>query len=220
MIEIKDLCKTYGRQPVLQQVTFTLKRGEVLGLFGPNGAGKSTLLSLLALIARPDSGQYFFDGADALAGVRAVRPRIGYVPQDIALFEELTVRDNLLCWSRLPRAAARHKAETLGQALDLEALLGMKVRKLSGGMKRRVNLAVSLLNEPELLVLDEPLAGVDLAQSERILGVLGSLAQQRITQIVSGHSYEQLKGLAHSALVLKNGCVSYLGPMEGARDHL
>lgn len=96
----------------------------------------------------------------------------------------------------------------------------MKVRKLSGGMKRRVNLAVSLLNEPELLVLDEPLAGVDLAQSERILGVLASLAQQRITQIVSGHSYEQLKGLAHSALVLKNGCVSYLGPMEGARDHL
>jgi len=220
MIEIKDLCKTYGRQPVLQQVTFTLKRGEVLGLFGPNGAGKSTLLSLLALIARPDSGQYFFDGADALAGVRAVRPRIGYVPQDIALFEELTVRDNLLCWSRLPRAAARHKAETLAQTLDLEALLGMKVRKLSGGMKRRVNLAVSLLNEPELLVLDEPLAGVDLAQSERILGVLASLAQQRITQIVSGHSYEQLKGLAHSALVLKNGCVSYLGPMEGARDHL
>ncbi len=220
MIEIKDLCKTYGRQPVLQQVSFTLKRGEVLGLFGPNGAGKSTLLTLLALIARPDSGQYFFDGADALAEVRGVRPRIGYVPQDIALFEELTVRDNLLCWSRLSRAAARGKAESLAQALDLESLLGMKVRKLSGGMKRRVNLAVSLLNEPELLVLDEPLAGVDLAQSERILGVLDGLAKQRITQIVSGHSYEQLKGLAHSALVLKGGRVSYLGPMEGARDHL
>ncbi|HAL74033.1 MAG TPA: hypothetical protein DCM45_02940, partial [Clostridiales bacterium] len=115
-----NLCRRYGRKLVLQDVSFTLGRGEVLGLFGPNGSGKSTLMEIIALAARPTTGRITFNGCDVLAHVRDFRPMIGYVPQDIALFEELTVMDNLLCWTRLPRDLARQRISEIISALSLD----------------------------------------------------------------------------------------------------
>ncbi len=211
MIRVEKLCKSYGETYVLQDVSFSLEQGEVLGLFGPNGSGKSTLLNILALIARPDSGQYYIDTADALQNVQTVRPIIGYVPQDIALFEELTVRDNLLCWSRRPDREAKKSAEKIAQELSLSEIYGKRIKQLSGGMKRRVNLAVALLNNPLLLIMDEPLAGVDTEYTALIARYLRAKAEEGVTQIISSHSNEQLRGLMNKVLLLREGQVEFFG---------
>ena len=209
ILRAEGLCKSYGTVNALCEVSFSLKRGEVLGLFGLNGSGKSTLLDIVALAAKPDAGQIIFDGLDVNSNLTAVRRRIGYVPQEIALFEELTVYENLLCWSRLPGKKAKERASEVSQALNLLELSRKKVSELSGGMKRRVNLAVALLGEPELIILDEPFAGVDTDNTDGIEKRLRELADGGTAQIVSGHSPEQMLPLIDKVLVLSHGQTAY-----------
>jgi ABC-2 type transport system ATP-binding protein len=185
-LQTEGITKKYGAAAVLNGVAMSLASGEVLGLFGPNGSGKSTLLDILALALRPDGGRILIDGADALADPGAYRSRIGYAPQDVALFEELTVRENLLCWSRLPGKDAREKAGEVAARLSLEPILKKRVSSLSGGMKRRVNLAVCLMGAPKLLILDEPFTGVDMENADKMTALLKELAGDGIAQVISG----------------------------------
>jgi len=216
MIQIENVSKNYGTVQILQNVTFSVAPGEVLGLFGPNGAGKTTLLNILALISKPDSGKYMFDSEDAFSNLKTVRPTIGYVPQDIALFEELTVKDNLLCWSRLSNREAKLRAEEISEALFLTEIYKKKIKHLSGGMKRRVNLAVALLNKPQAIIMDEPLAGVDTEHQASMITYLRELAQAGVTQIISGHSAEQLTPLVDTVMLLRKGQVVYWGDVGEA----
>lgn len=211
MLQIDNICKAFGKAKIVDNVSFSLEKGEVLGLLGPNGAGKTTLMNILALVSKPDRGRYLLDTTDALVNTRALRPSIGFVPQDIALFEDLTVRDNLLCWSRLPAQKAKEKAEDIACALRLDEIFRKKIKNLSGGMKRRVNLAVALLNNPTLLVMDEPLVGVDIEHTACIINYLRSLSQQGVTQIISGHSVSQLLPLTDKLMVMRNGQVLFFG---------
>lgn len=208
------ISKTYGSATVLNDVSFSLNRGEVLGVFGPNGSGKSTLLDIIALAARPDSGTIECDGTDARKNAGKVRPVIGYVPQEIALFEELTVKENLLCWSRLPGKKAMQKALSVAEELNLTKIYRQKVSTLSGGMKRRVNLAAALLGESRLLVLDEPFSGVDAENIDGMLGILSDMADRGVTQMISGHSPDMLMPLIDRVMVLSNGHVAFLGEKE------
>jgi len=210
-VRAEGLCKQYGELHALENLSFSLAPGEVLGLFGLNGSGKSTLLDIVALAAKPDGGQLFYDGREPGHTLGAVRRRIGYVPQEIALFGELTVRENLLCWSRLPGKAAKQRADETAERLNLTEFYNKKVAALSGGMKRRVNLAVALLGEPELLVLDEPFAGVDTDNTDGIATVLRELAQSGVTELVSGHAPEQLWPLIDRVLVLSRGACVWHG---------
>jgi len=213
-IKAEGLSKKYGGVSALSGVSFSLERGEVLGLFGLNGSGKSTLLDILALAARPDEGKICFDGAEVSYKAAQARRRIGYVPQEIALFEELTVRENLLCWSRLPGKKAKERADETAEELNLTEFYKKKVSALSGGMKRRVNLAVALLGQPELLVLDEPFAGVDADNTDWIETKLREMADSGVAQIVSGHSPDQIMSLIDSILVLSNGETVWHGSKE------
>ena len=212
--QAQGLCRHYGRRQVLQDVSFSLGRGQVMGLFGPNGSGKSTLLEIIALASRPSAGRLLFDGADVLSRVREFRPLVGYVPQDIALFEELTVMDNLLCWTRLPREMARQRIAGISAALSLEIFVNQRVMTLSGGMKRRVNLAVAMLGSPSLLVLDEPLAGVDLEHQEIMLEFLKKMTGLGVSQIISSHAIEDLLPLTDQIMILREGCVLFYGSRE------
>lgn len=214
ILRTEGISKKYAKVHALKDVSFSLGRGEVLGLFGQNGSGKSTLLDIIALAAKPDEGHIFFDGAEVNTNLTAVRRRIGYVPQEIALFEELTVRENLLCWSRLPGKKAKARVSELAEKLNLSVIFGKKVSELSGGMKRRVNLAVALLGEPELIVLDEPFAGVDTDNTDGIEKVLRQLAEHGTAQIVSGHSPEQLLPLIDKVLVLSCGEAVYFSDKD------
>ncbi len=214
MIEAVNLGKSYKGQKVLSDVSFAMEKGGVLGLIGPNGAGKTTLLKILALISSADLGSLQYEGRDAAVDYRRIRPTIGYVPQDVALYEDLTVLDNLLCWSRRNVRDARKQARRLIEELCLGEFSGKKVSALSGGMKRRVNLAVALLDDPEVLILDEPFVGVDIEQRRQIIQTLKGLAKQGVTQLIASHHVDELLPLAEAILVLKGGRICFYGAAE------
>lgn len=209
MIKVIDIVKSYDEHRVLNNISFEIKKGSIIGLAGPNGAGKSTLLNILALLYMPDKGQYYIDGKPTNENVDDFRPIIGYVPQEIALFEELSVFDNLLYWSKYPKKKAKEIAKEIGHKLDLCSLFDKKIKHLSGGMKRRVNLGVALLNSPRILVLDEPMVGIDEKHCDMIFSYFKELASQGVTQIISGHSAEQLMQIAEKILYISEGEVRF-----------
>lgn len=218
MIEAIDLTKAYRKQKVLGGVSFTLGKGRILGILGPNGAGKTTLIRILALLTRPDGGSLKINGFDAAAQSRQIRPLIGYVPQDIALFEDLSVRDNLMCWSEKKGREAKKQAERLINELNLSAFAYKKISALSGGMKRRANLAVALLDDPGLLILDEPLVGVDIEQRQQITESLKKLALTGMTQIIASHHVDEIVTLADEIMVIKDGLILFLGTSKRLID--
>lgn len=214
LMKAVGICKSYHKKNVLRDITFSLQPGDVLGLFGPNGSGKSTLLDIIALAAKPSSGTLLIEGVDAISNANSFRPNIGYVPQDIALFEELTVKENLLCWSRLPGKEAKRKAKDLAEKLNLSEIYHQKISTLSGGMRRRVNLAVALLGKPTLLVLDELYSGVDTENIKIIQETLASMAQNGVSQIISGHSPEMILPYATHVMMLSHGEISFYGDRD------
>ena len=157
MIEAKELVKKYGSFVAVNHLSLSLNTGETVVLLGPNGSGKSTLLGMLSLTSKPDEGTVTVDG---LSGKNA-KKKIAYAPQEIVLFEELTTMENLLSWSSLKGKAAKERAEYLISELDMENFRKKRVDRLSGGQRRRVNLAVALMGDYDYILMDEPLAGID-----------------------------------------------------------
>lgn len=177
MLEVNGVAKSYKRKTVLENCTFQMKQGEIVGLVGENGAGKSTLLQLLATVMSPTAGDISFDGLSYASEVKKIRRKIGYVPQDIAIWEEFTVEENMqffekLSWKR------RTPEECRQLCLDMQLTQWKeKAESLSGGMKRKLNLAISLLHDPIFLLLDEPTVGIDLKSKTEIGTYLHGLAK-------------------------------------------
>lgn len=212
MLIIKNISKTYNKKTVLKNISFSIEKGHVLGILGPNGSGKTTLINTIALALKPDDGgEIMIEGIDAMKNVKQARKKIGYVPQDIALFEELSIRDNLICWSRLKMKKAKEQAEKIADLLDLKTIYKQKVSTLSGGMKRRVNLAVALLEEPKLLLLDEPFAGMDYEHTEETEKVIKKIAENGASVIISSHIPKQVICFANEVLILRNGDILFCG---------
>ena len=209
MIEAVGLSKSYRKQKVLNHASFSLTKGRVMGILGPNGAGKTTLIKILAFITRPDSGTLLYNGQDTHMYPSHVRPNIGYVPQDIALFDDLSVWDNLVCWSRRSGYEAKEQANRLIAELNLKEFARKKISELSGGMKRRVNLAVAMLDDPQVLILDEPMVGVDIEQRKQIMDYLKKLSQSGVTIIMTSHHVDEMMGLADEIMVMKEGDILF-----------
>ena len=210
MIEGKNLTKIYGKQQVLTDVSIEIREGEITALLGKNGSGKSTLLNILAMAVKPDKGRIYVNREDASgpAGTAGrLRRTIAYVPQDIALFEELTMKDNLYCWSRLSKEATDARIDELEETFHLKEMEGKKIIKLSGGMKRRVNFAAALMGEYKFMILDEPLTGLDEDTVCRILKMLEEKKRQGVGIIISGHDKGQLLSVADKKILLKDGVV-------------
>ncbi len=157
MIEANALVKKYGSFVAVNHVSLTLEMGETVVLLGPNGSGKSTLLGMLSMITKPDEGDVKVDG---LSGKKA-KEKIAFAPQDIVLFEELTVLENLYSWSSLKGKDNKDRAEYLIRELDMDSFKKKRADRLSGGQRRRVNLAVALMGNYDYILMDEPLAGID-----------------------------------------------------------
>jgi len=226
VIEGKNLTKIYGKQQVLTDVSIEIREGEITALLGKNGSGKSTLLNILAMAVKPDRGSVYVNGEDASGtsgtSVRTgtagrLRRTIAYVPQDIALFEELTMKDNLYCWSRLSKEATDARIDELEETFHLREMEGKKVIKLSGGMKRRVNFAAALMGEYKFMILDEPLTGLDEDTVCRILKMLEEKKRQGVGIIISGHDKGQLLSVADKKILLKDGVVVE-DPRESATE--
>jgi ABC-2 type transport system ATP-binding protein len=188
-----------------------LDAGRALAVVGENGAGKTTLLKILATASKPDSGTLTIGGIDALQNAAAVRERLGYVPQGIALMQELSVKDNLYYWMKTKDKAVY---ETVMDIIGLKDAEKKKVARLSGGMKRRLNIGASLVLRPSLLILDEPLAGVDIANRQKIMASLSALKSSGMTIIFTSHYIDEMQMLADEMIALREGTVTYSGPMD------
>ncbi|WP_330948676.1 ABC transporter ATP-binding protein [Virgibacillus sp. MG-45] len=178
MLQVNGIHKRFGRNTVLNQLTFSAVDGEIIGLVGENGAGKSTLLKLLATLDLPDAGSITLEGKSYTKQLKEVRKRIGFVPQDIVLWEHFTVAENMrffekLSWTKKSTAAL----QSLCAQMKLDKW-EEKVSTLSGGMKRKLNLAISMIHDPKLLLLDEPTVGIDLKSRKEIGAYLQKEAKE------------------------------------------
>lgn len=216
-LDVIAIEKFYSKKKVLSSSTFSLGSGDILGILGPNGAGKSTLLAILASLIKPTSGKVLLDGSDLLSDPFYLRKIVGYVPQDIALYDELTVRDNLQFWLGKQKSRSSGKnIETIANDMKLSDVLGKKTGILSGGMKRRLNMAVALLNHPKLILLDEPLAGVDIKTQATIAAHLRHLSEQGNIIIMSSHNPEMVHSLGSKILMLDQGEQIFFGSLKDA----
>ena len=214
LIEIKDLTKVYGSRKAVDNVSFTIKKGEAFGLLGPNGAGKTTLVSMLSCLLKPTSGDAFIGGASIIHNPMEVKRKIGVVPQEISLYGQLSALENLNFWAQMYDVPSRERAKRIEDLLELVGLADRKkdrIDRYSGGMKRRINIAVGLLPNPELLILDEPTVGVDPQSRTAILETLKKLNQEGLTILYTSHYMEEVEFLCPRVGIMDLGKIIALG---------
>ncbi len=204
MLEVRGLCKSYGGRQVLAPVSFALPPGQCLGLAGSNGSGKSTLLRLLAQVERPDGGNVLYQGRGVLGDRQFLRRTLGYVPQQAGLAPGLSVERQLVLWQRACGLAGALPGDVL-ELLGLEPLLRRPADALSGGMARRVSIAMALLSRPRLLLMDEATAGLDGAYTPRLLDWLEGFLAQGGSMIWCSHHPDELERLCGAVLRLEEG---------------
>lgn len=208
VVRAEDLVKTYGEIAAVAKVTFEVDEGKFYGLLGPNGAGKSTTMRMIYQVTPPTSGRLEVFGLSSGRDARAIKERMGVVPQIDNLDEELSVEDNLRIYARFNGISARLAERRAGEMLEFAELAGRRkaeVRQLSGGMKRRLTLARGLMNSPELLVLDEPTAGLDPQVRLSIWEKLDALRARGMTLLMSTHYMDEAERLCDLLLIMDHG---------------
>ncbi|MDD3369343.1 MAG: ATP-binding cassette domain-containing protein [Lachnospiraceae bacterium] len=190
VLQVENLTLSYGRKNILNRLSFQVQRGDCVGIIGANGCGKSTLLSALTGIKKPDTGTILYTGKDIWKEDLTLAGRIGYVPQENPLLPELLVADNLLLWYG-DKTGIGQKQE-LFKTFGLEEVWKMPIKKLSGGMRKRVSIVCAVANNPELLILDEPGAALDLPCKEDIKQYLHTYIQTGGTVILTSHEEAEL----------------------------
>ena len=220
MLVARDLWKSYGTKPAVSGVSIEAKAGEIVGLLGPNGAGKSTTVGMICGLTRPDRGDVAIDGAALGEDASPAKRRIGLVPQDISLFEDLSAQRNL----ELFGALYGQKGETLkaraAAALELVGLADRAKAKpstFSGGMKRRLNIACALVHDPDILVLDEPTAGVDPQSRNAIFDNLEALRARGKALVYTTHYMEEAERLCDRVMIMDHGKVVANGTLAELR---
>ena len=221
-VDARGIRKTFGTRTVLDGVNLAVRPGEILALLGPNGAGKTTLIRILATLLRPDAGTATIAGRDLLTDPRGVRRVISLTGQYAAVDEVLTGRENLRMMARLlhlPRRTSARRCAELLAAFDLEDAADLRVKAYSGGMRRRLDLAVSMIVPPPLLFLDEPTTGLDPRSRNQLWDVVRGLAADGVTILLTTQYLEEADQLAGTVAVLHHGRIVAQGtPAELKRD--
>lgn len=215
-VEVHDLARTYGAQRALDGITLTVSRGECLGLLGPNGAGKTTTIRILSTLSRPSSGAVRVLGHDPICNAAEIRARIGVVPQEIALYDGLSARENLAFFGRLQDMSAERIEARVGWALEQAGLADRaddRVETYSGGMKRRLNIVAALLHEPELVFLDEPTVGIDPQSRNHIFEMVESMRRSGTTLIYTTHQLGEVERLCDRIVILDHGRIVAQGTL-------
>ena len=207
-LEVREVSKYYGPTLALDRVSFDVHEGEVFGLLGPNGAGKTTLLSIVSCLLEPTSGEVRLLGRPVMPSDREVRRFIGVVPQELALYGDLTARENLCFFGELYGiygVELRRRVERILAAIGLEDKAGDRVRTFSGGMKRRLNLGVALVHGPRLLLLDDPTVGVDPQSRNHIFEEVRRLNGEGMTLVYTSHYMEEVQALCSRIGIMDRG---------------
>ncbi len=214
-LTISDLTKDFGSFRAVDQVTFTMHSG-VYGLLGVNGAGKTTLMRMLTTLIRPTGGEIRWDGQDVFRMDSAYRKLLGYLPQDFGYYPDFSIYDYLMYIASIKGirpAAAKQRALLLLKQVGLSQAGHKKMKTLSGGMKRRVGIAQAMLNDPKILILDEPTAGLDPNERIRFRNLISELSEDRIV-LLSTHIVSDIEYIASEILLMKDGRITLSGTAE------
>lgn len=207
-VAINNLQKSYGSTPAVKNVSFEVERGTIFGLLGPNGAGKTTTIRCLCTLAKPDAGQIEVCGVSALDQPKAVRQRLGYVAQEVAIDKILTGRELLKLQAalyHLPKKFISQRVDQLLEALGLTDYADQKTGTYSGGLRKRLDLAAGLLHQPDVLVLDEPTVGLDIESRVIVWDFLRQLRAAGTTVIITSHYLEEIDALADKLVIIDQG---------------
>jgi lipooligosaccharide transport system ATP-binding protein len=214
LVRARGLTKRFGSFTAVDGINFDLFRGEAFGFLGPNGAGKSSTMRMLGCVSPPTSGNLTILGGDPVHDGPAIRSRLGVVPQEDTLDNELTVRENLLVYGRyfgLPRKLINERTDQLLDFVQLTERADDQVDPLSGGMKRRLTIARSLINDPDILILDEPTTGLDPQARHVVWDRLFSLKQRGVTLILTTHYMDEAEQLCDRLVVMDHGTIAAEG---------
>ena len=222
MLEVRTLRKTYGDLVAVHDVSFSVQPGEVVGLLGPNGAGKTTTVSMIAGLVTPTAGEVLIEGAPLAGDTDPKKRRIGLVPQDLALYDELSALQNLRFFGALYDLTPTALESAIRSSLELVGLAERakdRVGTFSGGMKRRLNIAASLLHDPDILLLDEPTVGVDPQSRNAIFDNLETLKARGKGLLYTTHYMEEVERLADRVVIVDHGRVVASDTLEGLQQH-
>jgi len=218
LLKVSQLSKAYKTVQAVDGIDFQVNQGEILGLLGPNGAGKSTTISMISTLVSPDKGEILYNNQSILKNPKAIQEHLGYVPQEIALYPMLSGKENLKFWG----SAYGLKGETLRKAMEeVSTIIGIKdrlkdkVKNYSGGMKRRLNIGVALLHNPELIIMDEPTVGIDPQSRKHILDTVLTLNKEKnMTVIYTSHYMEEVEYLCNRICIMDQGKIIASGSKE------
>ena len=221
-IEIKNISKKFDTKTVLDNISFEVKKGDIFGLLGPNGAGKSTLLNIMIGLLKADHGNIVIDNMTMEEQPGKIKAKLGVVPQDLALIEELNAIDNLMFFGSfygLSTSVLKERVDESLKIIGLEDSAKKKVKTYSGGMKRRLNIAVALLHQPEIVIMDEPTVGVDPQSRNYIFDFIKKLnKEQNITFIYTSHYMEEIELLCNRLFIMDDGKQVSYGTKEEIKE--
>jgi ABC-2 type transport system ATP-binding protein len=216
MIEVERLRKSFDSLVAVDEVSFSLAEGEIFGLLGPNGAGKTTTISMVCGVLKPDGGRVVIGGTDIWLEPKKVKQNLGVVPQEIAVYEDLSARDNLNFWGSLYGLSGADLKTRINESLTRVGLADRandRVKNFSGGMKRRLNLCMGLLHRPRVLLLDEPTVGIDPQARLNILDVVRDVAAAGTTVLYTTHYMDEAQDLCDRIAIIDHGRILTVGTL-------
>ncbi|MBU0511247.1 MAG: ABC transporter ATP-binding protein [Chloroflexi bacterium] len=207
-IQVQNMHKDFGEVYAVQGVTFDVQQGEIFSLLGPNGAGKTTIISMISGLLEPTQGDAIIMGHSISAEPQAAKAAIGVVPQEIALYEDLSARENLAFWGKMYGIRGDALKKRVDEILEIVGLTDRqkgRVEKYSGGMKRRLNIGIALLHKPDVVIMDEPTVGIDPQTRRRILDSVLALRDQGMTMLYTTHYMEEAQELSDRIAIMDQG---------------
>jgi ABC-2 type transport system ATP-binding protein len=217
MITVRSVSRSFANIEAVKNVSFNIDKGEIFGILGPNGAGKSTIVNILNTLIKPDKGDVVIDGINIKDDGETIKLIMGVVPQEIALYEELSAYENLMFWGGLydlPKSLLKTKVNKTLEIVDLVTRKDDRIKTFSGGMKRRINIACSLLHNPKILILDEPTVGVDPQNRNHIFEVIERLNSEGMTIIYTTHYMEEAERFCDKIAIMDEGRIIAQGTLK------
>lgn len=219
VLKVEDLLKSYGDIKAVNGISFEIAPGENYGLLGPNGAGKTTTILMIAGVLASDGGRVTVCGKELTTTTTSVKSHIGWAPQEVALYDRLSARENLTFFGRMQGLSGKTLTNRVAEVLELTGLgdrAGDKTIKFSGGMRRRLNIGIGLLHQPDLLILDEPTVGVDVQSRTSILAQVAEMTSLGMAVLYTTHYIEEVERLCHRVGIIDHGELI----AEGTRNEL
>lgn len=223
IIEVKNLEKGYKDKKAVKGISFDVRKGEVLGFLGPNGAGKSTTINILSTALKSDGGEIKFDGQNIKENTLYVKRNIGIVPQDLAIYEDISAERNVKFFASLYGLKGEKLKEKVKEALEFVGLYDRKDDKpktFSGGMKRRLNIACAIAHNPKLIIMDEPTVGIDPQSRNHILNSIKKLQKRGATIIYTTHYMEEVEEISDRIIIMDHGTIIAEGTKEKLKENI